>query len=112
MYLRIQGLLEHFCQHSKQIIKKKLKLAQTKIDFTNHNKHSILRNDVKTLLICIAISVNVQVYTTSNIIMSIQIVSIRINVIVLATTILSVQIQSNYNKIMNEINDLTKLKIK
>ena len=44
----------------------------------------------------IAIGDNVQVYTTSNIIMGIQIVSIGINVIGLTITILTVQFQSNY----------------
>ena len=59
----------------------------------------------------IAQGVNVQVYT-SNIMMSIQIVSIGIDVIKFAITILTVQIQSNLNKIINEIDDLMKLKRK
>ena len=66
----MKGLPKHFSQHSKQI-KRKLKLAPTKIDFTNHNKHSIPDNDAKNLLMRIAVSVNVQVDTTSNIMMSI-----------------------------------------
>ena len=43
----------------------------------------------------VAIGVNVQVYTASNIMMSIQIVSTGIDVIGLATAILTVQSKSN-----------------
>ena len=69
LYIRMKGLPKHFSQHSKQT-KRKLKLALTKIDFTNHNKHSIPDNGAKNLLMRIAVSVNVQVDTTSNIMMS------------------------------------------
>ena len=47
------------------------------------------------LLMHVVIGVNMQVYTTSNIMMSIQIVSTRIDVIGLATVILTMQSKSN-----------------
>ena len=70
LYIRMKGLPKHFCQHGKQI-KRKLKWAPTKIDFTNHNKHSIPDNGAKHLLMYITVSVDAQVDTTNNIMMSI-----------------------------------------
>ena len=60
----------------------------------------------KCCVISIAMGVNVQVYTISNILMSIQIVSTGIDVIKLATAILTVQFCSNLNKTICETNEL------
>ena len=69
----MQGLLDHLRQQNKQI-KIKLKISTVKTNFTSHNKQSTPGNGAKNLLgiNSNAIGVNVQVYTTSNIIMSIQ----------------------------------------
>lgn len=59
------------------------------------NQQYLITRDHSWLLgLLIAIGINVQVYTI-NIMMSIQIVSIGIDVIRFATTILTIQFQSN-----------------
>ena len=69
----MQGLLDHLCQQNKQI-KIKLKIITVKTNFTSHNEQSIPSNGAKNLLgiNTNAISVKLQVYTTSNIMISIQ----------------------------------------
>ena len=66
-------MLDHLCQQNKQIKKLKLKISTVKTNFTNHNEQSISGNDAKNLLgiDSNAISVNVQVYTISNKVVSI-----------------------------------------
>ena len=70
------------------------KIDFTKIDFTNPNKQ-LTSNSVKNLLGgLLTISVNVQVCTISNILMSIQSFSTRIDVIGFAIAILIMQFEA------------------
>ena len=68
----MQGLPNHLCQQNEQIKIKKISTVKT--NFTNHNEQSIPSNGAKNLLgiNTNTIGVNVQVYTTSNKVMSIQ----------------------------------------